>query len=52
MAYRHDARVKVYGRDLVLEKDLDIRHGQSLFQEIFVQKRTVDGIDTLRIAAI
>lgn len=36
----------------MFEKDLNIRHGQGLFQEIFVEKRTVYGIDALRAGPI
>ena len=48
----HGTRVKINRRDLILEKNLDIRNRKGLFQEIFVKKRTVDGIDTLEIGAI
>lgn len=44
----HGARVKIYGHDLVFEKYADVRHGESLFEEILVEKRTVYGINALR----
>lgn len=47
---RHGPLVEICGGELVLEEDADVRRGDDLLKQPFVQQRTIDGVDALSYA--